>query len=207
MQSSWPFAIWGIDLIRQLPKDKGGVQYTVVAVDYFTKWTEAEPLSTITSKKVQDFIVKNIICRFRLPYKIVLDNGKQFDSQSFTDFCANHGFIKNFSAVAHPQANGQVEAVNKTLKDTLKKKLEDTKGNWSEELPKFLWSYRTTEKTATGQTPFAMTYGYEAMLPVELEPPFHRRLTYSQEANHKQRVPQDYSSYYHNEYEVYSLFS
>ncbi|KAM6596697.1 hypothetical protein CsatA_007221 [Cannabis sativa] len=52
----------------------------------------------------------------------VSDNGKQFDSQSFTDFCANHGIIKSFSAVAHPQANGQVEAVNKTLKDTLKEK-------------------------------------------------------------------------------------
>ncbi|KAM6563145.1 hypothetical protein CsatB_023143 [Cannabis sativa] len=108
---------------------------------------------------------------------------KKILSQSFTNFCANHGIIKSFSAVAHPQVNGQVEVVNKTLKDTLKKKLEDAKGNWSEELPEVLWSFRTTEKTATGQTPFAMTYGYEAMLPVELEPPSHRRLAYNQEVN------------------------
>ena len=86
--------------------------------------------------------------------------------------------------MAHPQANGQVEAVNKTLKDTLKKKLEDDKGNWPEELPEVLWSYRKTEKTATGQTPFSMAYDYEAMLPVELEPPSHRRLTYDQGTNH-----------------------
>ena len=78
------------------------MQYAVVAVDYSTKWMEAKTLATITSKKVQDFIVKNIICQFRLPYKIVSDNGKQFDNQSFTDFCANHGIIKSFSAVAHP---------------------------------------------------------------------------------------------------------
>ena len=88
MQSPWPFAIWGIDLIGWLPKGKGGVQYAVVAVDYFTKWTEAEPLSTITSKKVLDFVVKNIICRCGLPQKIVSDNGTQFDSQLFTDFYA-----------------------------------------------------------------------------------------------------------------------
>ncbi|XP_074377817.1 uncharacterized protein LOC141719343 [Apium graveolens] len=42
--------MWGIDLIRDLPKTRGGVKYTVVAVDYFTKWAEAEPLSTITTK-------------------------------------------------------------------------------------------------------------------------------------------------------------
>ncbi|KAM6556751.1 hypothetical protein CsatB_003770 [Cannabis sativa] len=86
--------------------------------------------------------------------------------------------------MAHPQENGQFEAINKTLKDTPKKRLEDAKGNRPEELPEVLWSYRTTEKMATGQTPFAMAYGYEAMLPVELEPPSHRRLTYNQESNH-----------------------
>ncbi|KAM6543105.1 hypothetical protein CsatB_007552 [Cannabis sativa] len=56
--------------------------------------------------------------------------------------------------------------------------------NWPEELPEVLWSYRTTEKAATGQTPFAIPYGYEAMFPVELEPPSHKRLTYNQEVNH-----------------------
>ena len=48
MTSPWPFVIWGIDLIGSLPTGKGGVKYIVVAVDYFTKWTEAKPLATIT---------------------------------------------------------------------------------------------------------------------------------------------------------------
>ena len=67
MQSPWPFAIWGIYLIGRLPKGKGGVQHAELAVDYFTKWAEVEPLATITSKIVLDFVVKNIICRFGLP--------------------------------------------------------------------------------------------------------------------------------------------
>ena len=50
--SPWPFALWGIDLIEELPKAKGGVRYAVVAVDYFTKWAEAAPLATFTSKKI-----------------------------------------------------------------------------------------------------------------------------------------------------------
>ena len=91
MQSPWPFAVWGIDLIGSLPIGKGGVKYAVVAVDYFTKWVEVEPLASITTKKVLDFVVKNIICRYYLPVKIVSDNGTQFDSDVFTDFCARHG--------------------------------------------------------------------------------------------------------------------
>ena len=111
------------------------------------------------------------------------DNDTWFDSDLFTDFCARHGITKSFFLVAHPQANGQVEAVNKTLKDTLKKRLEDAKGAWSEQLPEVLWSYRTSHRTATGHTLFSLAYGYEAMLPIELDPPSHRRITYDQDQN------------------------
>ena len=111
-----------------LPTGKGEIRYAVVAIDYFTKWAEVEPLATITSKKVLDFVVKSIICRFGLPKKIVSDNATQFDSDLFTEFCERYGIVKIFSSVAYPQANGQVEAVNKTLKASLKKRLDETKG-------------------------------------------------------------------------------
>ena len=78
--------------------------------------------------------------------------------------------------MAHPQANGQVEAINKILKSTIKKCLEKAKGNWVDELPFALWAYRTTHKTATGHTPFSLALGSEAMIPVELEVPTHRRI-------------------------------
>ncbi|XP_074377887.1 uncharacterized protein LOC141719407 [Apium graveolens] len=73
--------MWGIDLIGELPKAKGDVKYAVVAVDYFTKWAEAMPLATITAKKIRDFVFNSIVCRFGIPYKLVSDNGKQFDSK------------------------------------------------------------------------------------------------------------------------------
>ena len=107
MTSPWPFAVWGIDLVGSLPTGKGGVKYAIVAVDYYTKWVEAEPMNTITSRKALDFVINNIVCRYGLPYKIVSDNGKQFDSAHFTDFCGRQGIVKSFSAVARPQANGQ----------------------------------------------------------------------------------------------------
>ena len=52
MTSPWPFAVWGIDIIGTLPLARGGLKYAVVAVDYFTKWTKAEALSTISTKKM-----------------------------------------------------------------------------------------------------------------------------------------------------------
>ena len=75
ISSPWPFVVWEIDLIGSLPMGKGGVRYAVVAIDYFTKWVEAEPLATITSKRVLDFVVKNIICWVRLPKNIMSNNG------------------------------------------------------------------------------------------------------------------------------------
>ena len=143
MVSPWPFAVWGIDIIGTLPLAKGGAKYAIVAVDYFTKWAEAEPLATITTKKVINFIVRNNICRFGLPHSIITDNGAQFDSAEFKNFCQRFHIHKKFSAVAHPQANGQVEAVNKVIKSILKKRLEKAGGKWVDE---FLWRYGPIER-------------------------------------------------------------
>ena len=71
-------------------------------------------------------------------------------------------------SVARPQANGQVEVVNKAIKHNLKTKLENLKGRWANDLLKVLWAYRTTARSTTGETPFSLAYGYEAMVPVEL---------------------------------------
>ena len=53
MQSPWPFAQWGIDLLGPFPRTLEGYKHLVVAIDYFTKWIEAEPLNTISGKSIQ----------------------------------------------------------------------------------------------------------------------------------------------------------
>ncbi|KAI5353741.1 hypothetical protein L3X38_006635 [Prunus dulcis] len=60
MVSPWPFAQWGLDLIGPMPEGKGQVKYAVVAVDYFTKWAEAEALATITAARIESFVWQNI---------------------------------------------------------------------------------------------------------------------------------------------------
>ena len=168
MTSPWPFAIWGIDLIDWLPKGRGSVQYTVVAIHYFTKWVEAEALASITPIKIREFVYKNIICGYGVPHTIVSDSGTQFDCDEFKEFCDDLQIKKVFSSVALPQANGQVEAMNKTIKHNLKTKVENLKGRWVDDLLEVLWAYRTTARSTTRETPFSLAYGYEAMVLVEL---------------------------------------
>ena len=64
------------------------LKFLIVDIDYFTKWVEAEALATITEKNARSFVWRNIICRYGIPRVLVSDNGKQFDNNSFMDFCS-----------------------------------------------------------------------------------------------------------------------
>jgi hypothetical protein len=58
------------------------LKFAIVAVEYFTKWTKAEPITKIDANNVQIFFLKNIVCRFSVPKEVILDN-VQFDSTTF----------------------------------------------------------------------------------------------------------------------------
>ena len=154
--------------MKPLPIGRGQCKFIIVVVDYFTKRAEAELLATIIEQKVLNFVWRSIICRFGIPRSLVSDNGKQFDNPKFRDFCVELGIKNYYSSPAHPQSNGQAEVTIRTLKAVLKTKLEDLKGKWVEYLPKVLWAYRTTRKSATQETSFALDFGTEAVDPVEV---------------------------------------
>ncbi|KAL5566044.1 hypothetical protein UlMin_029208 [Ulmus minor] len=133
--------------------------------------------------KCQPFIWKNIVCRFGVPRELVSDHGTQFENEKLQSICDRLGIIKVFSSPAHPKSNGQVEAVNKIIKQTLKKKLEKSKGAWVDELPLVLWAYRTSFRAATGETPFSLAYGVEAVIPIEISLPTFRVDSFDEENN------------------------
>ncbi|XP_024200642.1 uncharacterized protein LOC112203984 [Rosa chinensis] len=107
--------------------------------------------------------------RFEVPDTIVTDNGTQFDNVELRAYTGNLGTRILYSSPAHPQTNGQVEAVNKIIKKILKKKLDEAKGLWASKLPEVLWAIRTMTTEATGETPFCMAFGSEAVLPIETQ--------------------------------------
>ncbi|KAK8918768.1 hypothetical protein KSP39_PZI021391 [Platanthera zijinensis] len=165
----WPFAIWGMDLVGPFPQASGQRRFLLVMIDYFSKWLEVKALAKVTSQVVRNFVWGEIICRHGLPQAIVTDNGPQFASTEFTSFCEQLGIDLRFASVHHPRSNGQVEAANKIIVNLLKKKVENLRGSWVEQLPSVLWALRTTPNTATGETPFKLSHGCEAVLPVEFE--------------------------------------
>ncbi|XP_072072086.1 uncharacterized protein [Arachis hypogaea] len=171
-----PFGQWGVDLLGPFPVGPGQVKYLIVAIDYYTKWVKAEPLATISSSNCRKFMWRQVITRFGIPEVVISDNGTQFTDKKFTEFLSGLGIKQRFSSVEHPQTNGQVEAANKIILLGLKKRLDNKKGAWADELASVLWSYRTTEQSATGETPFRLTYGVDAVIPVEIGEPSPRLL-------------------------------
>ncbi|RVW39840.1 Retrovirus-related Pol polyprotein from transposon 297 [Vitis vinifera] len=84
----WPFAQWGMDIVGPLPAAPAQKKFLLVATDYFSKWVEAEAYASIKDKDVTKFVWKNIVCRFGIPQIIIADNGPQFDSIAFRNFCS-----------------------------------------------------------------------------------------------------------------------
>ncbi|VFQ69562.1 unnamed protein product [Cuscuta campestris] len=182
-QHSYPVRAVGVDLVGALPRGTGNVRYVIVAIDYFTKWVEAAPLASITGAQCQKFLAKQVICRFGVPEHVITDNGTQFKSKPFNDFLKSWGIKHSYVSVGYPQTNGRDENANRMIVDGLKRELEACGREWAKELPYILWTYRTTPRRATGETPFALCYGFEARAPAEFSIATHREEIFDPKRN------------------------
>src|SRR3954469_22921449 len=86
---------------------KGGRTHLLVAVDKFTKWIEAVPITSSTALTAMN--IKSIIFRFGVPHNIITDNGTNFTAAEFRSFCEELGIKINYASVSHPQSNGLVK--------------------------------------------------------------------------------------------------
>ena len=192
IHSPWPFHTWGIDILGPFPLATRQMKFLIVAIEYFTKWVEAEPVAHITAQKVEHFVWKNIVCRFGIPKRLVSDNGTQFTSHQLRKMCEELKIQQVFASVEHPQTNGQVESANRVLLRGLKRRLDKAKGGWAEEVPRIVWSYHTTPQSSTHETPFSLVYGTDAMIPVEIQESSPRFLNFvAEESNEERKVNLD----------------
>ncbi|KAK1683211.1 hypothetical protein QYE76_044059 [Lolium multiflorum] len=159
-----------------------GHRFILAATDYFSKWAEVVPLREVKSDNVINFLERHIIYRFGIPYRVTSDNGKAFKSGKMLKFVEKYKIKWNFSTGYYPQANGAIEAFNKTLGKILKKTATRHRRDWPDRLYEALWAYRATVRTPTQATPYSLVYGSEAVLPLEIQLPslrvaIHEELT------------------------------
>jgi hypothetical protein len=136
--------------------------------DYFTKWVEAIPMKSVTSKDVVNFIKERVIHRFQIPQTITTDGGSVFISEEFRKFAIDVGIKLIRSSPYYAQANGQVEASNQSLIKLIKWKIDEHPRHWDEVSSKALWAHRISCHGATKTLPYHLVYGQEAVLPWEI---------------------------------------
>src|SRR6266498_267137 len=134
-------------MVGPLQRAPGGYTHLFVTIDKFTKWIEAKPIATITTTKAKEFF-QDIVVRFGVPNRIIIDNDTQFIGAEFKDWCKELSIKICYTSMAHPQSNGQVERANSMVLQGVKSRVFDRLkpygGKWVQQLPSVLWAIRTS---------------------------------------------------------------
>lgn len=146
-----------------------GYKYVVVAIDYFSKWSEARPLYDKTAVSVARFLYDDIICRHGCPRIQINDQGREFLNSLNDELSRLTGTQQRVTSAYHPQANGLVERQNRTIKNCLLKVLQNNVNKWPSILQGVLFAHRTAQHFSTGYSPFKMVYQREAILPIDVD--------------------------------------
>ncbi|XP_077251850.1 uncharacterized protein LOC143891085 [Tasmannia lanceolata] len=124
---------------------------------------------------------------YTLPYLKCLRPGDAAYTlqETHEGICGEHlgGKALRFTSVAHPETNGQTEVTNRILLQGIKKRLDEKAGRWADELYHILWAYRTTPRTPTGESPFNLSFGIEAVIPVDIGTPSPRVTSFNEQLN------------------------
>ncbi|XP_060179888.1 uncharacterized protein LOC132609763 [Lycium barbarum] len=146
------------------------IQELLVIGDSDLLINQATSHKSVTKKVMVDFVENNLICRFGVPESIIIDNGVNLNSHLMKDISEQFKFTHKNSTAYRPQMNGVVEAANKNIKRILRKMVDNYK-YWHEQLPYALLGYGTANRTSTGETPYLLVYGTEAVIPAEVDIP------------------------------------
>ena len=161
------FDVWGIDFMGPFPVSHDN-KYILVAVDYVSKWVEAQALPTNDARVVVKFL-KKLFSPFGTPKALISDRGTHFCNNQMEKVLQRYGVTHKLATPYHPQTSGQVQITNKGIKRILEKIVRLNKKDWSKKLDDALWAFRTAFKTPIGTTPFHLLYRKACHLPVEIE--------------------------------------
>ena len=145
-----------IDVLGPLPVSESGNRYILIAMDYFTKWPEAYALPNQEAQTIAKVLVDQFVSRFGAPAQLHSDQGRNFESQVFTEMCKLLGIEKTRTTPLHPQSDGMVERYNRTLEHQIAMFVNDNQKDWDQDISLSLMAYRTATHESTGLTPAKM---------------------------------------------------
>lgn len=166
--SGEPFERVASDILGPFPVTPRGNRYIVVFMDYFTKWPEATAIPDQTAETVSRAFIDLVVSRYGVPNEFHSDQGRNYESEVFRRVLEVLGAHKTRTTPLHPQSDGMVERLNRTLLDFLAKMVDNQQSDWDLLLPLFLLAYRSAVHRSTGHSPAHMVLGRNLRLPLDL---------------------------------------
>ncbi|XP_058456465.1 uncharacterized protein K02A2.6-like [Malaya genurostris] len=184
---SGPWQHLAVDYLGPLPTG----HYLFVVVDYFSRYIEVEIMKKIDSGETIKRLA-SIFARFGIPISVTADNGPQFTSDEFQDYCMSNN-IKLINTTPYwPQQNGEVERQNRSILKRLSIS-QATNTNWESELNRYLLMYRSSPHSTTGKTPSEMLFGYNIR---DKLPSIHQPMEVDEEIVDKDKTKKDKGKMY-----------
>ena len=155
---SVPFEKIAVDIKGPIPV-KIEARFAIVVIDYFSKYPEVKFVRNVTTESVISFL-KEIFAREGTCANLVCDNGSQFTSKEFEEFCKSYGIKLLHSSLYYPQGNSMVERFNRCLSDAIDIH-NNTGGCFIDSINSFLMTYRSSCHSTTGLSPSLLLHGRE----------------------------------------------
>jgi len=165
---SQPFEVVTMDFIGELPKSQN-YNSIFVLVCKLTKYAFFVPCNTmLMEKKAAQLFFNKIVTHVGLPKQIISDRDTRWRNSFWKEVCESMGSRQALTTAYHPQADGQTEILNQTIKVAIHAFINHSRSNWSGLLPYLAFAYNNTPHTATKFPPSYLLYGFHPHAPFNL---------------------------------------
>lgn len=168
-QASKPFDYVSMDIVGPLPQSRHGNKYILSIIDQFSRYLILIPMADMTAETVAKHVVEKLVLPFGSPECILTDQATNFMSALFSQVCKLLNVRKWRTSPFHPQANGRVERVHKTIMKMVSYYVNRSHTDWCSYISYIASAYNTRIHEATGFTPYEAVFGRPMNSPFEID--------------------------------------
>lgn len=155
-----PWECVSMDFVLELPKTPRGYDSVYVMVDRFSKMSHFIPCkNTNDASLAVGLFFKEVVRLHGLPINIVSDRDSKFFGHFWRKLWKKLGTNLSFSSAYHPQTDGQIEVVNRSLGNLLRCLTKQHGKSWDLILGQTEYAYNDSRNRSTGKRPFEIVYG------------------------------------------------